>query len=138
MIRVVAVALALWPSLASADEKWSCSYQHNGEGKALSQEWIVSGDKMFGPKGYGRAKVVVNNGDTLAAFLRFPNNTGSDYTVIDKRTGFYVEVNDVLGVTSDPIGQPQLPLDPDLWVPHMFEIGHCLRTDLIQPQRPGK
>ena len=141
MIRTISIALALWSSLASAAETWSCGYQFDGKGKVWPQEWVVSSDRMSAPKGYGYWVVVVNNADTVAAFHRlwkdedtkagvsghFPN-TGNDYVMIDKRTGFSVDVIDVLGVDHG--------VTPNVWMPPTFSIGHCSRADLKTPQRP--
>jgi hypothetical protein len=144
MSGVIAVALALWPAMASAAEKWSCTYQFNGEGKVTSQEWVISGQRaedydymlgtMVGPAGYGHFVVEVNNADTVTAFARqwtdenmrarvrghFPN-TGNHYVVIDKRTGFSVVVHDALGNDHG--------VEPEAWSRPLFQIGHCQRTE---------
>jgi hypothetical protein len=57
----IAFALA---TIICGSEKWSCDMEMQ-KGKPYKQEWIVSDDKMFVPKGKGYFRVAENNSETL-------------------------------------------------------------------------
>jgi hypothetical protein len=106
---------------AESAEKWSCEMEMSG--KLYKQEWIVSDDKMFAPKGKGYFRVVLNNSDTLFAFVRlWPNpkdrTPKNMYVVIAKSTGVVTEFDDFL---ADYNFGP----NPDQWGPPVVTVGHC-------------
>jgi hypothetical protein len=131
-LRNIALALAaiICGSSAASAEKWSCDMEMT-KGKTYKEEWIVSGDKMFVPKGKGYYRVVLNNNDTLFAFLRitpkdvpqkpsstYKNDFYNDYILIAKSTGVLTEFNDFAG-------DYNFGPNPDQWMPPVVDIGHC-------------
>jgi hypothetical protein len=126
-LRNIALALAtiICGSITAASaEKWSCEMEMSTKGKTYKQEWIVSGDKMFAPKGKGYFRVLLNNSDTLFAFVRFwstapkDRTPKNDYVLIAKSTGVVTESDDIL---ADYNFGP----NPDEWTPPVVNVGHC-------------
>jgi hypothetical protein len=68
------VAMICGSITTASAEKWSCDMEMSTKGKAYKQEWVVSGDRMFAPKGKGYLRVVLNNNDMLFAFLITPKD----------------------------------------------------------------
>jgi len=117
-VAVGLMAMACGTTPANA-EKWSCEMQMS-TGKTYKQEWIVSQDKMFAPKGKGYFRVVLNNEDTLLAFFRFWNRdqiANNSYVIIAKSTGVVTEIYDIGGLDFGP--------QPDEWTSPTTTIGHC-------------
>jgi hypothetical protein len=107
--------------------KWSCEMEI-GKGKTYKQEWIVSDDKMFAPKGKGNFLVTRNDSDVFFAFYRWWAKDRKDpvpknnYVMIVKSTGMAIEFDDVSG------GIINFGMDPEGWVGPLVRIGSCLET----------
>jgi hypothetical protein len=105
---------------AASAEKWSCEMQMSAE-KTYKQEWVVSEDKMFAPKGKGYYRVVLNNRDTLLAVFRFWNKdrttASNSYVIIAKSTGVATEIDDIGGLDFGP--------QPEQWALPSTILGHC-------------
>lgn len=65
--------------IAASADRWSCVMTMAG--KNYMQEWNVSEDKMSAPKGKGYLRVVLNDRDTLLAFFRTWNKSGTSNVV---------------------------------------------------------
>jgi hypothetical protein len=77
-------------------ETWSCETELAG--KSQKQEWIIAGDRMFSPKGKGHLQVAHNDDHVVVGFFRnWDSKTRSSFQVIiEKTTGTYVEMNDIV------------------------------------------
>jgi hypothetical protein len=56
-IALASAAIICGSNSAANAEKWSCEMEMS-KGKTYKQEWIVSDEKMFAPKGKGYFQVV--------------------------------------------------------------------------------
>lgn len=119
---LLAVAvIACGTSTALSAEKWSCDMGMGG--KTYKQEWIVSSDRMFAPKGKGFFRVVLNNSDTLLAFFRLlpndpKNRPRTIYVLIAKSSGVVTEIDDIamntfISPEAEKYGEPNVT------------VGHC-------------
>lgn len=118
-IAIGLLAMVYGTCTAASAERWSCEMQMT-PGRTYKQEWIVSEDKMFAPKGKGYFRVVLNDRDTLLAFFRFWNKdrtTNNHYVMIAKSTGVVTEIDEMGGFDFGP--------DPEQWVPPTTTVGHC-------------
>jgi hypothetical protein len=133
MIRTLAVALALWPTLASA-ETWYCDERIVSINSSHNNEWVISGDRMWALHGKGYWHVILNNDETLVAFVTLSSNDTrtTDYVVLDKKSGVEIGMNDVLrrlmGTNYSDDAQP----------PQVEAIGHChWESSATPPQQPA-
>src|ERR1700721_1539730 len=103
--------------IAASADRWS--YVMTMAGKNYMQEWIVSEDKMSAPKGKGFLRVVLNDRDTLLAFFRTWNKSGTSnnhYVIIAKTTGVATEIDDMAGFDYGP--------GPEQWAAPTTTVGH--------------
>ncbi len=121
---VLASAVIIVGSTVASAEKWSCDMEMS-KGKLYKQEWIVSDDKMFAPKGKGFYRVVLNDSDTLLAFKKMWSDPAKDptvssyvYIVIAKSTGVVTEIQEMVGF--------DYGTRPEQWMPPLVTVGHCL------------
>jgi len=118
-VAIGLIAMVYGTSTAASAERWLCEMQMT-TGKTYKQEWIVSEDKMFAPKGKGYFRVVLNNRDILLAFFRFWNKdrtANNSYVIIAKSTGVVTEIEEAGGLDFGP--------QPEEWVSPTTTIGHC-------------
>ncbi len=114
-------AVVCGTSAAVAAEKWSCDMTME-KGKAYKQEWVVSDNRMFAPKGKGYYRVARNDDEVVLAFLRTyggppKNDPASFYVMIAKRSGMAIAVDDV--------GIYGFGRNPEQWLSPLVETGHC-------------
>ena len=132
-VALALAAIICGSNSAANAENWSCNMDLQKGGKPYKQEWIVSDDKMFVPKGKGYYRVAENNSETLLAFLRIWDDAAKNprpmnfYVVITKSTGTAIEFHDWdfdWGplAEKDKTNGPQ----PEAWMPPSVDsIGHC-------------
>lgn len=126
-LGIVALALALWPVAASAQEKWMCVNEASNNN---STEYTISGDRLCqqGLAGEDCFHVTRNDKDKLVTFhrgivipaLRYGMSLA--YITIDKRTGEMVLLID--GVDRKQIEQA-LPYQED---PPRVSFFHCRQS----------
>jgi hypothetical protein len=119
VLAIALTAISFWPTTSANAEKWSCEMEMP-KGKTYKQEWIVSNDRMFAPKGKGYLRVLLNNTDTLLAFLTMytkDRTPANHYVMISKSTGVLTEIQELVGLDFGPQSQE--------WISPVVEIGHC-------------
>lgn len=134
-IGAVAVALALWPAVASAQEKWMCISEASNNNSA---EYTVSGDRLCqqGLSGENCFHVTRNDKDKLMTFHRAIVNPtlrygmSLAYITIDKRTGEMVLLMDA--VDRKQIDQA-LPYQEDPPRVSFFRCTQSLPPRLLSP-----
>jgi hypothetical protein len=105
---------------------------------AYKQEWIISGDRMWAPKGKGFMNVLKNDENILVASFEIWRD-GSDrnahytthYVVIEKHAGTVVELDDVVvSAVAD------LPPAAREGATPMIHVGHCVSDPRPTPPPP--
>jgi hypothetical protein len=135
---VTALCLVTAAAQAGEPQTWTCEYpQTTKDGKPYlqKQQWIVSGNctvvpstdcRMTAPRGKGFYLVVHDDENLLISFHKYWGTGGfapSEYIIIDKKTGRYLDMND--GIVSS-MG----PQYRDFTTP-IIEFGHCSPSEIV-------
>jgi hypothetical protein len=132
--RWYALCLIAFCCVASSDartETWLCDMQM-GE-KTYKQEWRISGDRMWAPKGKRFIDVLKNDENILVASFTIWQSERhyTTYIVIEKHAGTMVELDDaVLEAVAD------LPPAGREGATPTIDVGHCVVDPRPTPPPP--
>jgi hypothetical protein len=129
------VAICCVASSNARAETWLCDMQM-GE-KTYKQEWRISGDRMWAPKGKAFFHVLKNDEHILLASVTAPggskdkNSHFTSYVVIEKAAGTVLDIDDI--VISVMVNDPVVSVE-DL-TPNV-DVGHCVVDPRPTPPPP--
>jgi hypothetical protein len=80
-------------------ETWSCTVKmETPEGYTeYIQEWTIAEDRMRAPRGRGFYRVILNDENSIVAFIKWGDDPlVMNYVIINRMTGAYLEINNSL------------------------------------------